>query len=180
MNTGESKKGIILITRTAILTALLVTLQWLTGGFGQFVTGTAVNCILAIAALSCGIAGGLAIAAISPWVAFLLGIGPGLVQIIPCISLGNMVFVTVLWLVIRQPNAPVIKKVVGISGAAVAKFVTLYLLVIKVFIPLMGASLKEKQIAVFSAMFSWPQLITAFAGAVLAIIILPLVKRGQK
>ena len=40
------------ITETAIMLALLVSLQALTKGFGQFVTGSCVNAILAIAALN--------------------------------------------------------------------------------------------------------------------------------
>ena len=39
------------ITETAIMLALLVTLQAVTKGFGQLVTGSCVNAVLAIAAL---------------------------------------------------------------------------------------------------------------------------------
>ena len=115
MNVLDNQKRILWITRTAVLTALLITLQWLTAGFGQYVTGTAVNCILAVATLVCGVAGGITIAAISPWIAFLLNIGPGLIQIVPCISLGNIVLVVVLWLFIRKSDASAIKKIAGIT-----------------------------------------------------------------
>lgn len=180
MNVLDNQKRILWITRTAVLTALLITLQWLTAGFGQYVTGTAVNCILAVATLVCGVAGGITIAAISPWIAFLLNIGPGLIQIVPCISLGNIVLVVVLWLFIRKSDASAIKKIAGITVASIAKFVALYLLVVKAFVPLMGAALPEKQIAVFTAMFSWPQLITALSGCTLAMLILPLIGRVKK
>lgn len=39
------------ITETAIVLALLVTLQALTKGFGQFVTGSCVNAVLGVAVL---------------------------------------------------------------------------------------------------------------------------------
>ena len=43
------------ITETAIMLALLVTLQALTKGFGQFVTGSCVNAVLAVAVLLAGL-----------------------------------------------------------------------------------------------------------------------------
>lgn len=180
MSKSSNKDKIFWITRTAVLMALLVTLQWITASLGQFVTGTAVNCVLAVATLLCGLFGGLVIATISPWIAFLLNIGPGLIQIVPCISIGNIVFVTLLSLIIRKTDAAFFKKLIGIIVASVCKFGTLYLLVVKVFVPLMGAGLQEKQIAVFTAMFSWPQLVTALAGSVLALLILPVINIIKK
>ena len=50
------------ITETAIMLALLVTLQALTKGFGQLVTGSCVNTILATAALVAGLGSGITVA----------------------------------------------------------------------------------------------------------------------
>ena len=61
------------ITETAIMLALLVTLQALTKGFGQLVTGSCVNAILAVSVLVGGLWSGLTIALVSPVLAFLLG-----------------------------------------------------------------------------------------------------------
>ena len=69
------------ITETAILLALLVTLQAVTKGFGQLVTGSCVNAVLAIAALVGGLASGLTVALISPVLAFLLGIAPQILTV---------------------------------------------------------------------------------------------------
>ena len=55
------KKKIRWITRTGVLLALLVTLQYLTKPFGQLVTGSFVNAVLAVSALF----GGLGVAFIS-------------------------------------------------------------------------------------------------------------------
>ena len=86
------------ITETAILLALLVTLQAVTKGFGQLVTGSCVNAVLAIAALVGGLASGLTVALISPVLAFLLGIAPQILTV-PAIMVGNSVYVVLLWLV---------------------------------------------------------------------------------
>ena len=54
------------ITETAVLLALLVTLQALTNPMGQLVTGSCVNAVLAIATLVAGLGSGATIAGISP------------------------------------------------------------------------------------------------------------------
>ena len=43
------------ITETAVMLALLVALQALTKGFGQFVTGSCVNAVLAVTVLTAGL-----------------------------------------------------------------------------------------------------------------------------
>ena len=55
------------ITETAIMLALLVSLQALTKGFGQLVTGSCVNGILAITALYCGFGSGVTVALMMDW-----------------------------------------------------------------------------------------------------------------
>ena len=46
---------VVWITRTAVFIALLIALQWLTAGTqvfaGQYIIGTCVNCVLAVAVL---------------------------------------------------------------------------------------------------------------------------------
>ena len=95
------KKKILWITRTAVLIALLVTLQWATSGLGQFVTGSCVNAVL-------------------------------------------------------------------------------YLAVVKVIIPIMGPQLAQKQVQTFTAMFSWPQLVTALIGTTVAVLIAPVIRKAMK
>ena len=73
------RKKILWITETAVMLALLVAVQGITAGLGnQFITGSCVNLVLAVTALMVGLWGGVAVAAVSPFVAFLLGIGQGL------------------------------------------------------------------------------------------------------
>ena len=84
------RNKILWITRTAVMVALLITLQWATSGLGQFVTGSCVNAVLVVATLAAGVWSGVAVALLSPFCAFLLGIGPKLIQIVPAIALGNV------------------------------------------------------------------------------------------
>ena len=59
------------ITETAVMLALLVSLQALTKPMGQLVTGSCVNTILAVSVLVGGYSCGLTVALISPVLAFL-------------------------------------------------------------------------------------------------------------
>ena len=63
-------------------------------------------------------------------------------------------------------------------AAAIAKFVALYLLVVKLLCSVLP--LHEKQIAMFSTMFSWPQLVTALIGAAVALAIVPVLKKALR
>lgn len=154
----------ITITKTAVMLALLLAVQALTASFGQLVTGSLVNCVLAASALLAGPIPGLIVAVISPFGAFFLGIGPQLLPIVPAIALGNMVFVLLISLFSKKEM-----PVVCIAAASGAKALTLYLVVVKLLCSVL--ELKEAQIAKFSAMFSWPQLFSALIGCTLAILI---------
>ena len=91
------KKKILWITESAVMLALLVTLQTITKPAGQLVTGSCVNACLAIAVLVGGLSCGLTVAFFSPMVAFFLGIAPQILTV-PAIVVGNMVYVTILYL----------------------------------------------------------------------------------
>ena len=107
---GKNHTRVLRITRTGILVALLITLQWgtaFTQAFaGQYITGSCVNAVLAVAVLAAGLWSGIAVALVSPFCAFLLGIGPKLVQLVPGIAAGNLVFVLVLHFLIGEKTSP--------------------------------------------------------------------------
>lgn len=174
------KKRILWITRTAVLMALLVTLQWATSGLGQFVTGSCVNAVLVVAALTAGLWSGVAVALLSPFCAFLLGIGPKLIQIVPAIALGNVALVLLAAWLLGGKALFWWGKALGIAAAAAGKFLVLYLAVVQVVIPLMGDALKAKQVETFTAMFSWPQLVTALIGTTIAVLIAPMIRKAMK
>ena len=183
MNNQQLHKKILWITTTAMLLALLITLQWATAGTqafaGQYITGSCVNAVLAVAALAGGLWCGMVVAAVSPFCAFLLGIGPKLLPIVPGIALGNLVLVVILHFAVGKPKA-LPGKLAGAAAAAIAKFVTVYLLVNKVIVPLLGESLPAKQAQTFAVMFSWPQLVTAAIGCAVALSLLPLLSKAKK
>ena len=183
-------KKIKTVTQTAAMLALLICLQWVGSMFPdavkQIVTGTFVNCVLAVTVLIVGLTGGITVALISPICAFLLGIAPNLVTVIP-IMIGNTCYVVLLKLLMSktwsQPYALVV--------AAAVKFGVLYLLVVKVICGLSSGALLGKKLGdtvvlappmlkMLPTMFTWPQLITALTGGTLALLIVPVVKRGIK
>ena len=186
-----ANKKTIWITRTGVLLALLLALQWATLGTkafaGQYITGSLVNCVLAVSALTAGLSSGLVIALLSPIFAYLLGIAPQLV-VVPAIMAGNCALVLVLWAVGRG-DAPMWRKAVAVVLAAVCKFVVLYLLVVQVICGvgasfLLGQSffgapvLLQPMIQALPLTFSWPQLITALIGGVLGILVSKILARA--
>jgi len=172
------------VTETAILLALLVTLQALTKGFGQLVTGSCVNAVLAVAVLVAGPASGVTVALISPVLAFLLGIAP-MPLAVPVIMVGNTAYVLVLWLLAgRTSSLPV--RILGWAAAAAVKFAVLWLLAVGLICnllrhPLMEAGiLQTPMLKVLPATFSWPQLVTALIGGALALVIAPTLKKALR
>lgn len=165
------------ITRTAALLALLILLQAVTKPAGQLVTGSCVNAVLAVTALYCGIWPGVAIAVLSPFAAFLLGIGPQLIAVVPAIALGNAVYVT-LFSLIAGKGAKRGMQIVGLLAASAAKFTALYLVVVQLLCRVMPVT--QKQIMMLSTTFNYPQLVTALIGGALALAIVPLLKKARK
>ena len=171
------KKQILWITETAVMLALLVTLQAVTKSAGQYVTGSCVNLILAVTALAAGPGSGAAVALLSPFFAFLLGIGPQSIPIVPAISVGNLVYVLLLWGIVGERCRSLPRKLLAWLGAAGGKAAVLYLLVVRLLCA--ALALPEKQVTLFTAMFSWPQLVTALAGGGVALLAVPIVSKAQ-
>lgn len=166
------------LTETAVMTALLIVLQAATKPAGQYVTGSCVNAVLAVSTLAVGLWSGAAVALLSPVFAFLLGVGPQLPPVVPAIMAGNLVFVVLLGLLAGGTDLPLWRRAAAWFLAAVAKFGALYLLVVKLLCTVLP--LKEQQIAVFTAMFSYPQLVTALVGGAIALVLVPPLRRALK
>lgn len=171
------------ITETAIMLALLVTLQALTKGFGQLVTGTFVNAVLAVTVLVAGLSSGMTVAILSPVLAFLLKIAPQILTV-PAIMVGNSVYVLLLyWLAGKNRRKPVYRLTAWLS-AAVAKFLVLYGIVKGVICGILAEDLlaagilKAPMLNILPATFSWPQLFTALAGGAAALLIVPVLRKA--
>ena len=171
-------KHIRLITQTAVMLALLISLQALTKPMGQLVTGSFVNAVLAVTALFVGLPGGLAVALLSPVAAYLLGIAPQLLTV-PAIMVGNTVYVIVL---ARLESW----KLLGWLTASLAKFAALYAIVVLLFCGVLSETLlasgmlKAPMLQVLPVTFSWLQLCTALIGGGAALLILPLLRKALR
>ncbi len=147
------------LTKTALLLALTLVFQMI--GFPQPVTGPLINMMLFISATISGLLGGILIGALTPWIAFVRGILPApLAPMIPFIMAGNAVLV-VSYFGLKRVN-----QYLAVIVASVIKFAVLALAVnFLVEVP--------EQIA---AMMQLPQLLTALAGGVLALVLLRLLE----
>ncbi|ABY91569.1 ECF transporter S component [Thermoanaerobacter sp. X514] len=143
------------ITRTAILLAITLIFQFLK--MPQLITGSIVNAMLLIAAGTVGMWSGIIIGLLTPVIAFLVGI-MGFPLMIPFIMVGNGLYVM---LFSTQKN-----KVIGMIVGAVVKFIWLALSV-KYIIQLFNVKVPLKIVQAFT----FPQLITALIGGIVALII---------
>ena len=165
------------IAQTAVCLALLIALQFFTRSLGQFVTGSCVNLVLAVASLIGGVWSGVVVAVISPFCAYLLGIGPAFFPMVPCVSLGNAVYAVLFALLVGKCLQK--KQTAAAYGcmvlAALAKFAALYLVLVRLVAP---AVVPAAKLSTVTAAFTWPQLITAASGGVLACLIAPVIRRA--
>ena len=178
----KNGKKILKITQTAGMLALLIALQALTKPLGQLVTGSCVNAVLAVTALTVGAAGGTAVAVLSPVFAFLLGIAPQPLTV-PVIMLGNACYVAFLvWL----NGTSWVRRIGAWLASSVAKAALLYVLVAKVLCGIAAPGLleqgllKQPMLQALPATFSWPQLVTALIGGGVAMCIVPVIKKAIK
>ena len=172
------------ITETAMMLALLVTLQWLTKPVGQLLTGSCVNAVLAVTVLVAGLPSGITVALISPVLAYLLNIAPQILTV-PAIMIGNTVYVVLLHLILGKGHS-IVKRVTAWICAAAAKFAVLYAIVAWVICgalapTLMAAgTLKEPMLKALPATFGVTQLFTALIGGGVAMLIVPILRKALK
>lgn len=173
------------ITETAVMLALLVTLQALTKPMGQLVTGSFVNAVLAVTVLIAGLGSGITVALVSPVLAYLLGIAPQILTV-PAIMVGNSAFVLLLHLVADPDGKNMPKQILALLTAAVSKFALLYAIVVWVICGVLAESLlaagtlKQPMLTALPATFSWPQLFTALIGGGVALLIVPTIRKAIK
>ena len=170
------------ITETAIMLALLVTLQAITKPLGQLVTGSFVNAVLAVTVLVAGLYSGITVAIISPVLAYLLNIAPQILTV-PAIMVGNTIYVVLLYILVGKRN-DLPRKLLGWLLASVAKFIVLYGIVKWLICGVLAESLlaagtlKPPMLSALPATFSWPQLFTALIGGGAALLIVPVLRKA--
>lgn len=161
-----------IITRTAILLALAILFQTMgrvipLGQFNQFVVGPLINACLIVAAAYTGLAGGAFVSVLSPFGAILTGVAIPL-PFAPFIAAGNFILVLAFYLLRKKP-------LLGIASGAVLKFGFL-LASINLFVRFMN--IPSKKAAIMIGTFSWPQLITAIIGGLLALLVLKALEKA--
>ena len=152
------------LTTTALLLALCIIFQCMKG-FSVYLTGSAVNCILVIATLYCGLFSGTCIAVLTPVVAYFIGATP-IMNMIPLmmfvIMLGNELLVLGVWLFHKK------RLVIGMLLGCVMKALFLWLIVWFAVVPMFGAKLPAPMVAAVKTTFSVTQFVTACIGSVIA------------
>ena len=97
---------------------------------------------------------------------------------------GNVVFVILLYFLADVSGKSLPRQAAAWLLAAVAKFATLYLIVVKLVCGVLSDSLlasgtmKPPMLQLFPQMFGWPQLITALIGGAVALSIVPLIRKA--
>jgi hypothetical protein len=150
-----------LLTKASALLAIAIVFQL--AKMGQLVTGIGINAVLITAVGTCGLPWAAAIGFMTPVLAVLLGIQPPVtVVLVPFIIAANISY-AVLFRILRKYN-----DYLAILAAAFGKFILLYaaanIIITKLPPPIKIA-------------FSFPQLITALAGGILAVIITKTLKK---
>lgn len=158
------------LTTTALLLALCIVFQCFKGTspVAPYLTGSAVNCILVVATLYCGLWSGTCIAILTPVIAYFIGATPivnMLPVMMPVIMIGNECLVL---------GAGLLKKknlILGLSIGCIIKTAFLWLTVWFAVLPLFGAKLPAPVVLTAKTMFSFLQLVAACIGSVIAWVI---------
>ena len=162
--------GIALVVVAQFLGSRIPSIATIFGPFSvqQLITGTLVNCILLVFTARAGIASGAVIGVLSAFLAAFMGISQVVVS--PMVAVGNALLCIIYGLLARRPSWHIPAMIIG----AVVKCAFLWLTVPMV---LAAAGLPEKQTAMLSIMFSWPQGVTALCGGLLS---WPIIARLKK
>ncbi len=170
-----NRNRIRLITRTAVLLALVVVIQIAGRSLpnNNFIVGPLVNMCLLIATMTAGISGGITIAILSPFTSLINNNAPiaaALLPFAPIIALANIVFVFIFYILYNK------NKYAGLAAAAVLKFGVLFM-GIRLFLNLFDFPKFTKKLL---ELFSWPQLLTALIGGIVAIPVIYAVNKALK
>ena len=181
----NSTKNTLRITFTGLFLAIAIVAQLLgtylggAGNIGQIITGSIINMCLILSGCIVGIYSGLSIAVLSPMLAFLFGLMK-LPFAIPVVMIGNIVYVIISVLIFKMIQK---KDMNLLSSNLILFFVFAFSACIKALI--MWSSAKyvlvmfTKVPPMLIASFSFPQIITGTIGGVLALFLIPVLKKSR-
>lgn len=184
----KNSKTVLWISEAGLLIALLVVVQLLTFAvpkgvplIGQLFTGTLVNLVLIMGAGSVGFSATAVAAVLSPVLALLFG-QMNFPQMVPIVAAGNLVIVAVTWAFFRKDEKFSKGKAFafdlgGVILGSITKAAVLFGASTLIAVPIFFAQNAKvgKQI---TFMFSWPQLITALIGGIVAVLIVPRIRKA--
>jgi hypothetical protein len=158
----QSNVGALTIRKSAVLTFVLLVGVAVAAPVifnQQLITGTIVNATLIVGVCQLGVPGALVIGLLPSSIALATGLLPAVMApMIPFIIVGNTILV-VTFNYLRNIN-----YWLGITAGAILKFAFLFGICNVV----VGMVINEQVSAKISGMMSWPQLVTALCGGILA------------
>lgn len=176
------------ITITAVMLALsIVVIQFIKlplsiSGQSVGFSGALINLILIVDTLYCGLVSGIFLSLIIPVLSFVLTASPVISSvplILPCIMIGNVVFVLFAWFV-RGKKFELNLMPLSLVAGSFAKAGIMSLLIVNWVIPNFGTVLPAKALGMIKVTYSSTQLIAALLGTFLACIIWPVMKMALK
>jgi hypothetical protein len=154
------------ITRTGILLALTLVIQWVR--MPQLFTGTAINAMLIITTCIVGVWEAVCIGCITPIVALMVGIiKPPLAPVIPFI-IGSNAILVLLFHGIKKKNT-----YIAMITAAFIKFIFLFVATRWVLTTILPKPILQKVAITFGMI----QFFTALAGGIIALVIVPFIQK---
>lgn len=167
------------IVYSALFLAIAITFQTLGRNIpqiNQFLVGPIINSILILTTFICGIWWGIGVGILTPLLAWLVGqLATPLAPFIPFIMVGNIIYVFLFSLFMK---GELVKKSVGILFGAILKFAFLSIASTKLII-LIGIKFPPKIAKALANSMSFPQLITAIIGGILALILIELLRKRR-
>lgn len=164
-----------ILTRTAVLLAIVVVIQ-IAGRYipnNNFIVGPIVNLCLLVGVMTVGLKGGITLAVLSPFASLINNHAPiaaALIPFSPVIAAANIVLVVTFYFLYNK------NKYVGLGLAALLKFGFL-LLGINIFVSIFNFPKFESKLL---SLFSWPQLVTALVGGIIAIPVIIRLKKAMQ
>lgn len=174
MNTNTSK-----MVKSALFLSIAIVFQAIGRAYPQIsqsFVGPAVNGVLILTALICGTSWGVAVGGLTPLLAYMTGqLQAAMGPFIPFIMIGNILFVLCAGLMKRyKPYG----KEAGIVLGSVLKFSFLYFSALKL-IYVFNLDIKPPVAKKLAVTMGYPQLITALAGGIIALILIKLLEKRK-
>lgn len=170
---GSAKNKTQVIARIGIMLALTLALQYVSGLVGiQLLTGSVVNMMLILTAMTVGLVGGVCVGLVTPYVGFLLGLSTNVV-LTPFIGISNAIYIALFAILLKVLKGEygdmksIWQQAVGLIVGAFAKFLFLFYITYNLLLPLVMATVP----AALAVTFGITQFFTAMIGGVCAIAI---------